>query len=113
MAASSAASGKPSKPALSGLAEQMPLVGWDQVGVKDGLHPALDPDELRQHTRTLGDLASPAVGIFVGDSHLRQEAGGMQLGQGSGIHLVGLHASTGNRSNKARVRHRHPLDVWT
>lgn len=91
------------EPALSRLAEEVPLVGWDQVSMQDRLHASLDPDDLRQDAGALGALASAVVGVLIGNPDLRKEAGSVQPRQRRGIHLVGLHASVGDGANEPWV----------
>ena len=79
--------------------------------MEDGLHASLDPDQLSQHARPLGRLASTAVGILVGNPDFRHEAGGVQFRQGRGVDLVDLDAGVGDRAHQPRIGDNDALHV--
>jgi hypothetical protein len=114
---------RPDRAALVGrqvlLGQPRPALATEQVGgraarhevaMQNRLHAVLQPGALANDVRAAGDLATPGLGLGVGDPHPGQKAGGQQLRQDRRIDLVGLHARLGNRPGLLRIADDDPLD---
>ncbi|EKE18230.1 MAG: hypothetical protein ACD_10C00077G0003 [uncultured bacterium] len=92
------------KPAAAPLAEQMPGVSGDEIGVENGLNPALHPSDRPHKRRALRDEAPQVLRLVVCRPNLRQEASGVKLRQDLGIDLVCLHPRMGDGLHLQRIR---------
>jgi len=75
----------------------------DQVRVKDGLDPVLQPRHLRDELGSLGDDAPLQFNFFGGHPHLGEEPSGVQSRQGRSVDLVGLDLGPGDRAHLQRI----------
>ena len=98
--------GQTVEPLAARLAEEMPAVFRDQVRVQDRLDASLQSDYLFKDAHPLGNLASTAQCILVGDPHLGEKACRVQPGQDCRIDLVCLDPGVGDGPDQTRVRHR-------
>jgi hypothetical protein len=55
------------KPSASALREQLALIGWDQVRMEHRLNVVLQPRELANQLRSLGDRAPSTLGLTIGN----------------------------------------------
>lgn len=98
------------EPAAAPLAEQVPGVSGDEIGVQNGLNPALHPSYRSHQRRALRDQTPQVLRLVVCCPNLWQESGGMKLCQDLGINLVGLHPRVGDGLHLEWIGNHDPRD---